>query len=172
MRLVERRGHPGDASACSGASCSFRPGALCGMRTRTARGMSLVEGVGGGISATGPGFGMGDDWGHGVDTSPGGCGHGTDTGPGGCGHGTDTGPGGCGHGTDTGPGGCGHGTDTGPGGCGHGTDTGPGGCGFGTGQSWELGGRGRSDWGSGLVVAGETEASGWLAVQSSGLEPS
>ena len=109
------------------------------MRTRTARGMSLVEGVGGGISATGPGSGMGDDLGHGVDT---------------------------------GPGGCGHGTDTGPGGCGHGTDTGPGGCGFGTGQSWELGGRGRSDWGSGLVVAGETEASGWLAVQSSGLEPS
>ena len=59
VRLVERRGQPGDASACSGASCSFRPGTLCGMRTRRARGMSLVEGVGGLISAIGPGSGMG-----------------------------------------------------------------------------------------------------------------
>ena len=57
-----------------GGSCSFRPGALCGMRTRRARGMSLVERVGGLISAIGPGSGMGDDWGHGVDTGPGGCG--------------------------------------------------------------------------------------------------
>ena len=87
VRLVERRGQPGDASACSGASCSFRPGALCGMRIRRARGMSLVEGVGGLISAIGPGSGMGVDWGHGVDTGPGGCGHDTDTGPGGCGFG-------------------------------------------------------------------------------------
>ena len=94
VRLVERRGQPGDASACSGASCSFRPGTLCGMRTRRARGMSLVEGVGGLISAIGPGSGMGVDWGHGVDT-------------------------------------------------------GPGGCGFGKGRSWELGGRGRPDWGGG-----------------------
>ena len=51
-------------------------------------GMSLVEGVGGGISATGPGSGMGDDCGHGIDTGPGGCGHGTYTGPGGCGFGS------------------------------------------------------------------------------------
>ena len=74
VRLVERRGQPGDASACSAASCSFRPGALCCMRTRRARGMSLVEGVGGLISAIGPRSGMGVDWGHGVDTGPGSCG--------------------------------------------------------------------------------------------------
>ena len=98
VRLVERRGQPGVLGGW-GASCSFRPGALCGMRTRRARGMSLAEGVGDGISATGPGSGMGDDCGHGVDTGPGGSGHGTDTGPGGFGHGTDTGPGGCGFGT-------------------------------------------------------------------------
>ena len=39
--------------------------------------MSLVEGVGGGISATGPESGMGVNCGHGIDTGPGGCGFGT-----------------------------------------------------------------------------------------------
>ena len=54
--LADRRGPPGGVPGAGSVSRFFRPGALCGRRTRRARGISLpwTGGVGGGMAA-GPG---------------------------------------------------------------------------------------------------------------------
>ena len=76
VSLVDRRRKPGGASVRWAMVCSARPGALCGIRARRARGTPafVVLEMGGVVSVTGPGeFIMGGCLG-GWEVGTGGCG--------------------------------------------------------------------------------------------------